>query len=99
MPRVRPSWSDRADHFIIAFVDILRKADTMAPMERRCTRPIARADASLMTPKAFVIAGPASGVGKTTVTLGLMAALRRRDLTVQPFKLVASRVSRSEKRQ
>jgi cobyrinic acid a,c-diamide synthase len=39
-----------------------------------------------MTPKAFVIAGPSSGVGKTTMTLGLMAALNRRGLTVQPFK-------------
>lgn len=35
---------------------------------------------------AFVIAGPASGAGKTTVALGLMAALKRRGLTVQPFK-------------
>jgi cobyrinic acid a,c-diamide synthase len=34
----------------------------------------------------FVFAGPASGVGKTTVTLSLMAALRKRGLTVQPFK-------------
>ena len=34
----------------------------------------------------FVIAGPASGVGKTTVALSLMAALRKRGLTVQPFK-------------
>lgn len=36
--------------------------------------------------KGFVIAGPSSGVGKTTVTLSLMAALRKRGLTVQPFK-------------
>ena len=36
--------------------------------------------------KGFVIAGPASGVGKTTITLSLMAALRKRGLTVQPFK-------------
>src|SRR5713101_4191756 len=39
-----------------------------------------------MAPRGFVIAGPSSGVGKTTVTLGLMAAFRRRGLTVQPFK-------------
>jgi cobyrinic acid a,c-diamide synthase len=39
-----------------------------------------------MTPKAFLIAGPSSGVGKTTVTLGVMAALKRRGLSVQPFK-------------
>jgi cobyrinic acid a,c-diamide synthase len=37
--------------------------------------------------KAIVVAGAASGVGKTTVTLGLMAALRRRGLTVQGFKV------------
>lgn len=36
--------------------------------------------------KAFVIAAPSSGSGKTTITMGLIAALRRRGLTVQPFK-------------
>jgi len=36
---------------------------------------------------AFVIAGTHSGVGKTTVTLGLLAALRCRKLKVQPFKV------------
>jgi cobyrinic acid a,c-diamide synthase len=34
----------------------------------------------------LVIAGTHSGVGKTTLTAGLVAALRRRGLTVQPFK-------------
>jgi cobyrinic acid a,c-diamide synthase len=36
---------------------------------------------------AFLIAGTHSGVGKTTVTLGLMAALRARGLVVAPFKV------------
>lgn len=36
--------------------------------------------------KAIIIAGTQSGSGKTTVTLGLMAALARRNLNVQPFK-------------
>jgi cobyrinic acid a,c-diamide synthase len=35
----------------------------------------------------LVIAGSHSGVGKTTVTLALMGALRRRGLTLQPFKV------------
>jgi len=35
----------------------------------------------------FVIAGTHSGVGKTTVTLALMAALKARGLVVQPFKV------------
>lgn len=35
----------------------------------------------------LVIAGTHSGVGKTTVSLGLMAALQRRGLVVQPFKV------------
>lgn len=37
-------------------------------------------------PKGLLIAAPASGTGKTTLTLGLLAALRTRGLTVQPFK-------------
>ena len=35
---------------------------------------------------AFVVAGTASGVGKTTVALALMAAFRERGYRVQPFK-------------
>ena len=35
----------------------------------------------------LVIAGVGSGVGKTTVTLGLLETLRRRGLKVQPFKV------------
>ncbi|MGA9756594.1 MAG: cobyrinate a,c-diamide synthase [Desulfobaccales bacterium] len=37
--------------------------------------------------RGLVIAGTQSGVGKTTVTLGLLAALARRGLAVQPFKV------------
>lgn len=36
---------------------------------------------------AVVIAGTHSGVGKTSVTLGLIGALTQRGLTVQPFKV------------
>ncbi|HXX93843.1 MAG TPA: cobyrinic acid a,c-diamide synthase, partial [Planctomycetota bacterium] len=36
---------------------------------------------------AFVLAGPATGVGKTTVALGIIQTLRRRGLTVQPYKI------------
>lgn len=36
--------------------------------------------------KAWIIAAPSSGCGKTTLTMGLIAALRRRGLSVQPFK-------------
>ncbi|MGA8273183.1 MAG: cobyrinate a,c-diamide synthase [Candidatus Sulfotelmatobacter sp.] len=35
---------------------------------------------------ALVVAGTASGVGKTTVALAIIAALRARGITVQPFK-------------
>ena len=35
----------------------------------------------------LVIAGTQSGVGKTVITAGLIAALRRRGLAVQPFKV------------
>lgn len=35
---------------------------------------------------AFIISAPASGCGKTTITMGLIAALRERGFRVQPFK-------------
>ena len=37
-------------------------------------------------PRGIVIAASSSGSGKTTVTLGLLAALRKAGLVVQPFK-------------
>src|SRR5437016_5522823 len=37
--------------------------------------------------KGCVISAPMSGSGKTTVTLGLLAALRKRGVKVQPFKV------------
>jgi cobyrinic acid a,c-diamide synthase len=46
-----------------------------------------RAAASRATLSAIVVAGTHSGVGKTSITLGLIGALRRRGLTVQPFKV------------
>ncbi|HKW93921.1 MAG TPA: cobyrinate a,c-diamide synthase [Methylomirabilota bacterium] len=41
----------------------------------------------MRSPRLLVVAGVASGVGKTTVTLGLLEAFRRRGLTVQGFKV------------
>ena len=38
-------------------------------------------------PKGLVVAGTHSGSGKTTVTLGLLAALKNRGLSVAPFKV------------
>lgn len=39
------------------------------------------------TSSSFLLAGTHSGVGKTTVALALLAALRQRGLVVQPFKV------------
>jgi cobyrinic acid a,c-diamide synthase len=36
---------------------------------------------------AVLLAGTNSGVGKTTVSMGIMAALKRREMIVQPFKV------------
>ncbi len=43
--------------------------------------------ASSGSPRALVVAAPASGSGKTTVATGLMAALHRRGTAVAPFKV------------
>ena len=37
--------------------------------------------------KAIIIAGTNSGVGKTTITIGLIALLKKKGLIVQPFKV------------
>lgn len=37
-------------------------------------------------PSAFIISGTGSSTGKTVVTLGIMEALRKRGVTVKPFK-------------
>src|SRR6185295_10827927 len=37
--------------------------------------------------KGFIISAPMTGCGKTTVTLGLLAALRKREIAAQPFKV------------
>lgn len=37
--------------------------------------------------QAFILAGTASGCGKTTITLGLLALLRQKGLAPQPFKV------------
>lgn len=39
-----------------------------------------------MLPPGLIISAPASGTGKTTLMLGLLAAFRARGLVVQPFK-------------
>lgn len=39
-----------------------------------------------MIPPGLLVSAPASGTGKTTVTLGLLAALRADGVAVQPFK-------------
>jgi cobyrinic acid a,c-diamide synthase len=44
------------------------------------------ASISAPLPRGVMIAAPRSGAGKTTVTLGLLRALTRRGLQVQPFK-------------
>ncbi|MFA5949594.1 MAG: cobyrinate a,c-diamide synthase [Hyphomicrobium sp.] len=41
---------------------------------------------SVPLPPGAIIAAPRSGAGKTTISLGLMRALSRRGLSVQPFK-------------
>ena len=40
----------------------------------------------MQMPPGLLISAPASGTGKTTLTLGLLSALRTRGLVVQPFK-------------
>ena len=37
--------------------------------------------------KKILIAGTNSGVGKTTISLGIMQALTKRNLKVQPYKV------------
>src|SRR5919201_629247 len=53
---------------------------------RRKGRGVVRDGRSERAPGRLVIAGVNSGVGKTTLTCAILAALRRRGKRVQPFK-------------
>src|SRR5947209_39128 len=58
------------------------------PVQQRTNRHDPRnVSTSCMATRRLVIAGTHSGVGKTTVALALMAALRARGFSVQPFKV------------
>ena len=60
-----------------------RPSVSIRPAEPRCPR----SSKGMPVIPALVVAGAASGVGKTTITLGLLEVLRRRGLVVQPFKV------------
>src|ERR1700742_1199517 len=49
-------------------------------------RPAVDASSTPKTTPGLIVAAPASGSGKTTLTLALLAALRQRGRTVQPYK-------------
>src|SRR5262249_5913804 len=61
---------------------LFRACDTLGGHETR-----GRRRTSTPVIPTLVIAGVASGVGKTTFTLGLLEVFRRRGLVVQPFKV------------
>jgi cobyrinic acid a,c-diamide synthase len=56
------------------------------PQKEPAFSPAPGPPSSHNTISAFLIGGMASGCGKTTLTLGIMAALKFRGLVVQPFK-------------
>jgi cobyrinic acid a,c-diamide synthase len=59
----------------------------MTPPQPRASRATATRGPDSARIPTLVIAGVSSGVGKTTVTLGILEALRRRGLRVQAFKV------------
>src|ERR1700730_18480344 len=50
------------------------------------SRTPSRRECPAMTARGLIISAPRSGAGKTTVTLGILAALRRRGMAVRAAK-------------
>jgi len=75
--------------YVRARADGIRGIELPAVPSNGATQPAGRPGVAFTRRthrRPIVVAGTASGCGKTTVTLGLLAALRARGLRVQPFK-------------
>src|SRR3546814_2184 len=64
-----------------------RHGDGQDPASDGCRSQGSEGDRMVTVPPALVIAAPASGSGKTTVTTGLIGALARAGHRVAPFKV------------
>src|SRR2546428_377002 len=94
--RTLPTWPSGSQAMSVIWTAVELAADTCGTsrtaasrMRSRCRRkPVEpHPEGPPMHIPRLIVAGTHSGAGKTSVTLGVLRALRRRGLTVQPFKV------------